>query len=144
MLHSRFLNLAVTCLFLTVSAPVMAQPPAARRGDAGPLPSIEEKTAGLKKLDGLFPLYWDERAGQLWMEIARLNTEFLHNTGYGAGLGSNDIGLDRGALGRLAHRQVRARGAEGADGGAQLPVPLGDEPGARGGPRRARTRSRAA
>ena len=99
MLHSRFLNLAVTGLLLAVSATALAQPPATRRADAGPLPSIEEKTAGLKKIDGLFPLYWDERAGQLWMEIARLNTEFLHSTGYGAGLGSNDIGIDRGALG---------------------------------------------
>ena len=98
MSHSRFINLAVTGLLLAVSATAFAQPQATRRADAGPLPSIEEKTAGLKKLDGLFPLYWDERSGQLWMEIARLNTEFLHSTGFGAGLGSNDIGLDRGAV----------------------------------------------
>jgi hypothetical protein len=32
------------------------------------------------------------------MEIPRFNTEVLHSTGYGAGLGSNDIGVDRGAL----------------------------------------------
>ena len=98
MSHSRFLNLAVTALVLTVSASALAQPPAGRRADAGPLPFIEEKTAGMKKLDGFFPLYWDERSGQLWMEISRFNTEVLHSTGYGAGLGSNDIGIDRGAL----------------------------------------------
>lgn len=96
MSHSRFLSLAVTGLLLAASSAALAQPPAARRADASPLPSIEEKTAGMKKLDGLFPLYWEERTGQLWMEISRFNTEFLHSTGYGAGLGSNDIGIDRG------------------------------------------------
>jgi hypothetical protein len=94
----RVITLALALLFAGVVVPALAQPPAARRTDAGPLPSIEEKTAGMKKLDGLFPLFWDERSGQLWMEIGRLNTEFLHNTGFGAGLGSNDIGVDRGAL----------------------------------------------
>ena len=62
------------------------------------LPTIEAKTAGLQKIDGFFPLYWDARAGQLWMEIARFDTEVLHVNGLGSGLGSNDIGLDRGAL----------------------------------------------
>jgi hypothetical protein len=86
-------------LFLALlTAVASAQPPAARRADTGPLPAIEDKTAAMKKLDGLFPLYWDERAGQLWMEISRFDTEVLHSTGYAAGLGSNDIGIDRGAL----------------------------------------------
>jgi hypothetical protein len=58
--------------------------------------SIEERTSGMKKLDGYFPLYWDERTGSLFVEISRFNTEFLFNTGLSAGLGSNDIGLDRG------------------------------------------------
>ena len=61
-------------------------------------PSIETKTAGMRKLDGFFPLYWDEGAGQLWLEIARLDTEVLYISGLAAGLGSNDIGLDRGQL----------------------------------------------
>lgn len=59
-------------------------------------PTIEARTAQMQKLDGFFPLYWDANAGQLFMEIPRFNTEVLHLTGLGAGLGSNDIGLDRG------------------------------------------------
>ncbi len=66
--------------------------------DQGPLPSIQEKTEGMQQLDGFFPLYWDDDAGRLWMEIMRLDTEVLHINGLGAGLGSNDIGLDRGRL----------------------------------------------
>jgi hypothetical protein len=53
----------------------------------------------MQKLDGYFPLYWDERAGTLWLEIPRFNTEVLYSTGLSAGLGSNDIGLDRGESG---------------------------------------------
>ena len=32
------------------------------------------------------------------MEVPKLDTEVLYSTGFGAGLGSNDIGIDRGAL----------------------------------------------
>ena len=53
----------------------------------------------MQKLDGYFPLYWDERTGTLWMEIPRFDTDFLYATGLAAGLGSNDIGLDRGQEG---------------------------------------------
>ncbi|MGE4067805.1 MAG: zinc-dependent metalloprotease [Vicinamibacterales bacterium] len=62
-------------------------------------PTIEAKTEGLTKLDGFFPLYWDAGAGTLWLEIPRLDTEVLYVSALAAGLGSNDIGLDRGQLG---------------------------------------------
>src|ERR1035441_6008442 len=69
-----------------------AQPPAR-------IPSIEERTGGMQKLDGFFPVYWEERTGNLWLEIPRLDTPVLYATGLAAGLGSNDIGLDRGQEG---------------------------------------------
>jgi hypothetical protein len=50
----------------------------------------------MQKIEGFFPLYWDERAGNLYLEIPRFDSEFLYTTGLAAGLGSNDIGLDRG------------------------------------------------
>jgi hypothetical protein len=82
---------------------VHAQPPAGGRGAAaaptGRTPSIEERTSGMQKLDGYFPIYWDDRAGTLWLEIPRFETDFLYATGLAAGLGSNDIGLDRGQAG---------------------------------------------
>ena len=64
----------------------------------GPLPSIEDTTEGLERMDGMLPLYWDADHGRLWMEIPELDKEMVHFVGYGAGLGSNDLGLDRGAL----------------------------------------------
>jgi hypothetical protein len=63
------------------------------------IPTIEERTTGLQKMDGYFPIYWEERTGYLYLEIPRLDSEFLYATGLAAGLGSNDIGLDRGREG---------------------------------------------
>ena len=65
-----------------------------------PIPSIETKTAGLTVLDGFLPLYWDETAGTLWLEIPSLGQELIYAVSLTAGLGSNDVGLDRGKLGR--------------------------------------------
>ena len=91
----------VSVLFACLS-PLAAQQGAGRGGavqPAGPPPRIEDRTNGMQKIDGYFPLYWDERTGSLWLEIPRFDTEFLYTTGLAAGLGSNDIGLDRGQEG---------------------------------------------
>lgn len=63
------------------------------------LPSIEEKTKDLKKYEGFINFYWDENAGKIFLEVDKLDSEFLYVTSLPAGLGSNDIGLDRGLLG---------------------------------------------
>src|SRR5262245_40957727 len=60
------------------------------------LPSIDDYTNNAKKMDGYFPIYWDERRGALLLEISKFDTDFLFSNGLSAGLGSNDIGLDRG------------------------------------------------
>src|SRR3954454_10064509 len=66
---------------------------------AGPIQSIDARTAGMQKIDGFYPLYWEERTGSMFIEIPKLDTDILMNTGLAAGLGSNDIGLDRGGGG---------------------------------------------
>ncbi len=60
---------------------------------------IASKTAGLQKIDGYFPIYWDEKNGKMWMEISRFNKEMLLQVSLPTGVGSNPIGLDRGQLG---------------------------------------------
>src|SRR5271169_5840289 len=67
--------------------------------------TIAEKTAGAQTLPGYFNLYWDAKQGKLWLEIDKWGSEFLYQSGLTAGIGSNDIGLDRGQLG--ATRIVR-------------------------------------
>jgi len=89
----------VAALSLVVPATVSARQSSGRAAsDQQATRSIEDRTRGMTRLAGFFPLYWEEAAGHLWMEISRWNTEVLYLTGLGAGLGSNDIGLDRGAL----------------------------------------------
>ncbi|HXW04113.1 MAG TPA: zinc-dependent metalloprotease [Vicinamibacterales bacterium] len=95
---SRFQGrMAVLCLAMACAIPAGAQPER-RNGDAEPIPTIEDRTRGFRKIDGFFPLYWDERGGRLFLEIPKLDTEVLYSTGLASGLGSNDIGLDRGML----------------------------------------------
>jgi hypothetical protein len=63
-------------------------------------PTIAEKTAGMTAYPGFFPFYWDEREGKIWLEINRWEEEILYVNALAAGLGSNDIGLDRNQLGQ--------------------------------------------
>src|SRR2546430_15485877 len=78
---------------------------AAARPETPQTSTIAEKTSGAQKLPGYFNLYWDAKQGKLWLEIDKWNSEFLYQSGLPAGIGSNDIGLDRGQLG--ATRVVR-------------------------------------
>jgi hypothetical protein len=61
--------------------------------------SIGARTAGLQKLDGYVPLYWDTATGKMLMEVSRFNTEFLYQISLTTGVGSNPLGLDRAQLG---------------------------------------------
>ena len=61
--------------------------------------TIAEKTKDAQKLAGYFNLYWDAKAGKLWLEIDKWDAEFLYQSSLAAGVGSNDIGLDRGQMG---------------------------------------------
>src|SRR3954452_7368525 len=61
---------------------------------------ISDKVAGMERFPGYFPFYWDAKAGKIWLEIDKWNSEFLYVESLPAGIGSNDIGLDRGQLGQ--------------------------------------------
>ena len=56
-------------------------------------------------MPGYFNLYWDAKQGKLWLEVDKWSGEFLYQSSLPAGIGSNDIGLDRGQMG--ATRIVR-------------------------------------
>jgi hypothetical protein len=87
----------VACTLLVVlfgtalpAAPVQAQGPE--------IPTVEEHTEGMTRMEGLFDLYWDESTGSLFWEITGLNQDFLYQVSMGSGLGSNPVGIDRGQL----------------------------------------------
>jgi hypothetical protein len=62
-------------------------------------PTIEAFTSDFERLEGFFPLYWDDHNGKLWLEVGRVGAEVLYVSSLAAGVGSNDIGLDRGQIG---------------------------------------------
>ena len=66
---------------------------------AQPLPEIESFTRNMQAEPGFFPCYWDGENGRLYLEVIRYDTEFLYVNSLSAGVGSNDLGLDRGQLG---------------------------------------------
>ncbi|MBD3275880.1 MAG: DUF5117 domain-containing protein [Candidatus Marinimicrobia bacterium] len=76
---------------------------------AGPFPvkditanevqSIREKTETMDRFQGFFDFFRDSSAGKIYLKIDSWETEFLYMVSLPAGLGSNDVGLDRGQLG---------------------------------------------
>lgn len=60
---------------------------------------FESKTKGLTKYSGYFNFYWNEKTGQILLEVDRFNNEFLYVNSLPAGVGSNDLGMDRGQIG---------------------------------------------
>ncbi|MDP9143471.1 MAG: DUF5117 domain-containing protein, partial [Actinomycetota bacterium] len=84
---------------LPVALLVLVPPPPPAWSQAGPPPPIAERVRGLQAMDGFVPIYWDGAAGRLYLEISRLDEEMIYVVSLPAGLGSNDIGLDRGQLG---------------------------------------------
>ncbi|HEY8713766.1 MAG TPA: zinc-dependent metalloprotease [Candidatus Acidoferrum sp.] len=92
-------------LSVQILAILFAPLPATADDKASVAVSIGEKTTGAQKFAGYFNFYWDAKQGKLWLEIDKWDSEFLYQSGLSAGVGSNDIGLDRGQLG--ATRIVR-------------------------------------
>ncbi len=92
-------------LLLLLSSTLAADDPAKANAKAEPLPSITAKTQGLTKQDGFLPLYWSKAEGKLLLEIPKPDLELLYLTTIAQGLGSNDVGLDRGQI--SATRLVR-------------------------------------
>lgn len=55
--------------------------------------------AGISKYSGYFTFYYDVSSDKVYLQIDKLNTDFLYVRSLSEGIGSNDIGLDRGQLG---------------------------------------------
>ncbi len=102
-LPSKFsLNLLAASLVLMLEAPTnlsfaqgvvpVATPNAAAT-------SIATQTAGMKKQSGLFDIWTHQDQAKVLMAVNELDKAFLMVTSLPFGLGSNDVGLDRGQVG---------------------------------------------
>ncbi len=63
-------------------------------------PSVAAATEGYEYLPGFLDVFWDRRGGRLFVRIDTFDKDLLYIESLSAGLGSNDIGLDRGQVGR--------------------------------------------
>ena len=93
------MNNTFALLFLLTSL-LPAQSPAPKPSSK-PLPAISEKTANMQSFPGFFTDYWDAREGALLLRIDKdkWDTPFILYESLPYGVGSNDIGLDRGEPG---------------------------------------------
>jgi len=63
--------------------------------------TLEDKKS-LNKFEGFFNFWYDEDADKIYLQVDKLHQDFLYVQALTSGLGSNDIGLDRGQLGKRA------------------------------------------
>ncbi|SDR85891.1 protein of unknown function [Polaribacter sp. KT25b] len=54
---------------------------------------------GISKYEGYFTFYYDDISDKIFLQIENLDADFLYVNSLSEGIGSNDIGLDRGQLG---------------------------------------------
>ncbi len=58
-----------------------------------------EMTKDFQKFNGHFNFYYDDAEDKMYLQVDELEKEFLYVYSLSSGIGSNDIGLDRGQLG---------------------------------------------
>jgi hypothetical protein len=101
-MRTRHLSSLVTmaalaaCTTVTWSADA---PAAAAKAPERPA-TIAARTAAMRHMPGLLTLHWDEKSGKLYLEIPHLDTDLLYLQSLPYGVGSNDLGLDRGQVSR--------------------------------------------
>ncbi len=60
---------------------------------------FSEKIKDTEKFKGFFDFYYNAKEDKIFLEVDALEKEFLYVYALSSGIGSNDIGLDRGQLG---------------------------------------------
>src|SRR5882672_5156323 len=93
-------RLPIILLFLVFAASTVAQK---KKSETDPMPQpspIAAKVAGMPEYVGYFNFYYDAKQDKIHLLIDKFDTEFLYVPSLTAGIGSNDIGLDRNQMGR--------------------------------------------
>ncbi len=90
----NYLKLSFCCILTLICYQSSAQKLSNKNGARGGI-----SISGMQEFPGFFNFYWDAEKGKIWLEVNELDREFLYVHSLAAGVGSNDIGLDRGQLG---------------------------------------------
>ncbi len=88
----QYILLAITLTFVIVFSVTFSSAAKAK--------TWSEIEKGSQKVNGFIPYYVSESKGKVWLEVGNFNQPFIYYTGLPYGVGSNDIGLDRGQLGQ--------------------------------------------
>ena len=75
-------------LFFSISSGISAQ--------------ITDSIKDLQKHDGYFNFYYSPKKDKIYLQVDKLDKDFLYVEFLSSGIGSNDVGLDRGQLGNEA------------------------------------------
>ena len=85
--------------FLVVVGAVLLSPWVWSSEVDGATESVESVLLNTQQMPGFIPLHWDNEEGRLYANISDIEGPFIYYNGLSHGLGSNDLGLDRGRLG---------------------------------------------
>src|SRR6185437_6208558 len=96
------LHIRLLMTVMAITSTVMAQ----RGGEARPAASISSITQNLKKFDGFYPYYYDEKTGKIYLEIDRWDEEFLYFTTLPEGIGNG--GAERGQASAALVKFIKA------------------------------------
>lgn len=92
------------------SGTAVAAPPAPAKSDAKAPADIATATRGSERIAGFFDVYRDGAKGRVLLGVRELGKPFLLVTSLPWGLGSNDVGLDRGQSGESHLVEFRRAG----------------------------------
>jgi hypothetical protein len=90
--YMRRLPLILLCLLIAFAS-------SAGAAEKSAVPTIAKAVQNSQYMDGFFDIYWDETRGKLYLKLESFDRPFIYVSSLARGIGSNDLGLDRGQLG---------------------------------------------
>lgn len=69
--------------------------------------ALEAFTEGMQRVDGFLPFYLDEKEGRVYLSLQPEPPQMIYQASLPQGVGSNDLGFDRGQLARNGTSLVR-------------------------------------
>ncbi len=103
-------NHITTWALLLLSFITLAEGPSAATTPQEPPKDIAEFTDEMAYHGGFVDFYWHQKSGKIYLQIDQFNQDLLYSHYLQSGVGSNDIGLDRGQIGGYSLVQFKRLG----------------------------------
>ncbi len=102
-------KIAIVTLILS-SFITLAQGKLKHSTKSNPSQNIADFTKNMQYHNGFVGFYWDESTGKIYLKIDKFEQDLLYTYYLQSGVGSNDIGLDRGQIGGYSLVQFKRFG----------------------------------